>query len=73
MSCRYLSVDWANMKISYDKEVDMLYLQLSPEPSVESAEIAPNVVADYAEDGTIVGYEIAHASRGVEAPIALPA
>jgi uncharacterized protein YuzE len=51
------------MKLHYFPETDTLYIELSDRPSVDSDEIAEDVVIDYAEDGRPVGFEIEHASK----------
>ena len=54
------------MRISYDKQVDALYIHLSEMPSVDSEEIYDGVVIDYAEDGRPVGIEFEHATNIIE-------
>jgi len=46
------------MKISYDPEVDALYIYLLEIQAVESEEIATDIIVDFAEDGKVVGIEI---------------
>ncbi len=48
------------MKLSYDPEVDALYLSLSAAPVVESEEARPGVVLDLDAQGEVVGIEILH-------------
>ncbi|HLC16075.1 MAG TPA: DUF2283 domain-containing protein [Thermodesulfovibrionia bacterium] len=48
------------MKISYDKDVDALYIEISSKKIVESEEIEEDVIADYDENNNIVGIEILH-------------
>jgi uncharacterized protein YuzE len=50
------------MRISYHQDTDSLYIHFSDTPSVESEEVGPNVVVDFAADGAIVGLEVDHAS-----------
>ncbi len=50
------------MKLHYYPETDSLYIDLSSAPSVDSQEIAGNLVIDYGEDGRVVGLDIQHAS-----------
>jgi uncharacterized protein YuzE len=54
------------MKLEYFPETDTLYISLLDEQSVESEEIADDVVVDYAEDGRAIGFEIEHASTKVD-------
>jgi len=50
------------MKLHYYPQTDSLYIDLSSSPSVDSKEIAENLVVDYGQDGRIVGLDIQHAS-----------
>jgi uncharacterized protein YuzE len=54
------------MKLHYYPETDSLYIDLSSRPSVESREVADGVVADFDEDGNIVGIDIDNASRKLD-------
>ncbi|PJK06359.1 hypothetical protein CO610_10295 [Lysobacteraceae bacterium NML95-0200] len=51
------------MKLSYDKETDSLYIHLSSREAVEAQEVAQGVVLDFAEDGSLVGIDVQHASQ----------
>ena len=51
------------MKINYDPEVDALYMHLLEAQSVESEEIAPDIIVDFSEDGKVVGIEILNVSK----------
>ena len=51
------------MKVKYDKEVDILYIRFSDKPVKESDENKPDIILDYASDGSIVGIEILDASK----------
>jgi len=51
------------MKIHYDPEVDILYIQIRDAKVADSEEEPPGVVLDYAEDREIVGIELHHASE----------
>jgi len=50
------------MKLNYYPETDSLYIELNPNPSVDSRIVVEGVVADFDEDGNIVGIDIDHAS-----------
>ncbi len=54
------------MKIHYDKETDSLYIDLSPNKSIDSKEISDGVVVDFDIDGNIVGIDIDQASKIVD-------
>jgi uncharacterized protein YuzE len=46
------------MKITYDKDVDALYIEISNKKTVESEEVEKDIVFDYDEDNNIVGIEV---------------
>jgi uncharacterized protein YuzE len=46
------------MKITYDKEADVLYIKFSDNKIVDSEEKERNVVIDYDSNDNIVGFEI---------------
>lgn len=54
------------MKIQYFLETDTLSIRLNDKPSIESEEIAPDVVIDFDEAGGVVGLEIDLASSKVD-------
>jgi uncharacterized protein YuzE len=54
------------MKIQYFAETDTLSIRLNEKPSIESEEIAPDVVIDFDEAGGVVGVEIDLASTKVD-------
>ncbi len=56
------------MKITYDPEVDVLWIILSNAAIEESDEEKPGVIIDYDRNGKIVGFEILNASKQVENP-----
>ncbi len=56
------------MKVKYDKEADVLYIQLSEEVVAESDEERKGIILDYASDGKIVGIEILNASKNLPQP-----
>lgn len=51
------------MKLTVDHEADALYLNLTPDRTVESEEIAPGIVLDYDAENRVVGIEMLHLSR----------
>lgn len=51
------------MRLSYDAATDSLYIHLSERVSVDSDEVSDGVVLDYADDGTLVGIDLQHASK----------
>ena len=54
------------MKFNYYPETDSLYISLSDKSSIDSQEIAPNIVLDFDEEGKLVGIDIDQASLTVD-------
>jgi uncharacterized protein YuzE len=54
------------MRFNYYPETDTLYIDLAAKTSVDSQEVAPNVVLDFDGDGNLVGIDIDHASKVVD-------
>lgn len=51
------------MKVTYDKETDVLYIQFKTEPIIESDEDkSGEMIIDYAQNGSIIGIEVLNAS-----------
>ncbi len=59
------------MKVTYDRETDILQLVLTGAPVEESDEDKPGVIIDYDKNGNVVGMEILDASKRVEDPQAV--
>lgn len=59
------------MKIKYDRQTDILYIQFSDLSILESDEEKPGIILDYAENGEIVGIEILDTSQRMPQPIKL--
>ena len=53
------------MKFKYYKDTDSLYIDLSEKKSVDSREIAPDIILDFDIKGHLVGIDIDHASKHV--------
>lgn len=53
------------MKLHYYPETDSLYIDLSEQSSVDSAEVAPGVVLDFDAGGQLVGIDIDQARKHV--------
>ena len=51
------------MRMRYDPQVDILYIRLREGKIAESDEITPEIIADYAADGKLMGLEILEASE----------
>lgn len=56
------------MRVKYDRETDVLYIQLNEVPVTESDEERKGIILDYGEDGKIVGIEILNASQNLSQP-----
>ncbi len=54
------------MKLHYYPETDSLYIELNPNPSADSRIVTEGVVADFDEEGNIVGIDIDHASQKLD-------
>lgn len=57
------------MKITYDSQVDALYIRFLDEPTqVTTQRVTEEVAVNYASDGRVVGIEILDASEYVFSP-----
>ncbi len=56
------------MKVRYDPDANAVMITLREAQVVESDEVGPGVIADFAADGQIVGIEILHATHQIENP-----
>lgn len=54
------------MKYDYDPKTDSLYIKMSWQSSVESAEISDGIVFDYNAEGKVAGIDIEDASKKFE-------
>ena len=50
------------MKITYDKEVDALYIRFS-DTTVTTKHLAEGIAVDYSADGKVAGIEVLDASK----------
>ena len=57
------------MKVKYDKENDVLYIQLSNNTVAESDSEKPGIILDYDLQQNIVGIEVLNASKKMETPL----
>ena len=53
------------MKLKVDKESDALYFRLDESVIVESEEVQPGIILDFAADGQVVGFEMLGISKRV--------
>lgn len=56
------------MKVSYDRDVDVMRIIFTDAPIAESDEDKPGVILDYDAVGNIVGMEILDASKRITNP-----
>ncbi len=54
------------MIFQYYPDTDMLYIQLAPEPSTESEQVATDVTIDLDASNRVIGIEIENASKSVD-------
>ncbi len=54
------------MIFQYDRDTDMLYIQLASGVSAASEEVAPGVVLDFDEYNRVIGIEIEDASKFID-------
>jgi uncharacterized protein YuzE len=59
------------MKVKYDKEVDILYIQFSEGIIRESDEEKPGIIIDFNPEGQIIGIEVLNASKRLPQPMKL--
>jgi len=57
------------MKVRYDKETDVLYIQFSNKTVAESDSNKPGIILDYDSEENIVGIEVLNASTKMEKPL----
>lgn len=54
------------MKVQYDSQTDTLTITLREAKIRESDEVRPGVIADFADDGGVVRFEVLDASKVVD-------
>jgi uncharacterized protein YuzE len=54
------------MKLTYYKDTDSLYIDLSSRPSAETREVSEGIALDYDSEGNIVGIDIDNASGKID-------
>lgn len=54
------------VQVNYDAKSDVLSIILAPKKVKESAEILPDVIADFDDDGRVVAFEILDASKVID-------
>jgi uncharacterized protein YuzE len=59
------------MRIIYDPDKDIVQIALNDREVVETAQITPNLVLDYDDDGLVIGLELREASKRIENPMAI--
>lgn len=56
------------MKVKYNKEVDILIIQLATGEISESDESKPGIIIDYDNNGNILRIEVLDASKRADSP-----
>lgn len=56
------------MTVKYDKETDVLYIQMNDREVYETDRNDKGIIIDYDVDGLVVGIEILHASTSTSEP-----
>lgn len=59
------------MNVVYDPDKNIVQIALSDRPVAETAQIAPDLILDYDEDGQVVGVELRNASKQIDNPLTL--
>lgn len=54
------------MIFRYYPENDMLYIEFISGVSIESEEVAPGIVLDFAENGQVIGLEVEDAGKFID-------
>lgn len=57
------------MKLEFDPEADAAYFEISPSEVTTTKEIEPGIIADYDQDGHLVGIEILSVSQRAKTPM----
>lgn len=59
------------MKIVFDSEKDIVQISLRSCAVAETAQVAPDLILDYDEDGQVIGLEFRNASDRMDNPFAI--
>lgn len=59
------------MQITYDPDRDILQIAFNSREVGETAQISPNLILDYDDDGLLVGLELRQASQRVDSPLSV--
>lgn len=54
------------MKLHYYPDTDSLYIELKSADSTETLEVAEGILIDMDAEGTVVGFDIDHASKHLD-------
>jgi uncharacterized protein YuzE len=54
------------VSLHYYADTDSLYIEFRETPGSDSVKIAPGVVSDFAQDGSLVGLDIDHSSKKLD-------
>jgi uncharacterized protein YuzE len=59
------------MQITYDPDRDILQIAFNTSEVGETAQISPNLILDYDDDGLLVGLELREASQRVDSSLSV--
>lgn len=59
------------MQIVYDPDKNIVQITLSHGMVAETAQIAPDLILDYDEDGQVIGLELRNAAERIDNPLAV--
>ena len=59
------------MQITNDPDRDILQIAFNTSEVGETAQISPNLILDYDDDGLLVGLELREASQRVDSPLSV--
>ena len=59
------------MQMTYDPDRDILQIAFNTSEVGETAQISPNLILDYDDDGLLVGLELREASQRFDSPLSV--
>lgn len=59
------------MKVVYDPDKNVMQIAFNDSPIAETAQVTPNLILDYDEDGYVIGLELRNASKRIANPYAI--
>lgn len=56
-----------NMKVTYDPDVDAMYIMLTDAPSARQTQVEPGVIHDFDRQDQLIGVEVLHVRKKLQA------